>query len=142
MSTVALHHVEDGPGGARPVLLGGSLGTTVDLWRPQLSALAQHHRVVSQQPPDLPGVAIKSMGALAGEIEHQLDMVFLAWRYLEHLVKRRHFLAGDVAIRPRHLGSERDRRDRERHSLARVGLGGIAPRTRARCHMVGDTVEQ
>src|SRR6201999_122369 len=46
MSTVALHHVEDGPGGARPVLLGGSLGTTGDLWRPQLSALAQHHRVV------------------------------------------------------------------------------------------------
>ena len=46
MTTVALHHVSDGPAGAPPLLLGGSLGSTVEMWRPQLSALAEHHRVI------------------------------------------------------------------------------------------------
>jgi 3-oxoadipate enol-lactonase len=45
-NTVALHHTVDGPVGAPPLLLGGSLGTTVEMWRPQLATLAAHHRVV------------------------------------------------------------------------------------------------
>jgi 3-oxoadipate enol-lactonase len=43
---VALHHTVDGPAGAPPLVLGGSLGTTLEMWRPQLEALAGHHRVV------------------------------------------------------------------------------------------------
>src|SRR5262249_33093275 len=46
MTPVALHHVSDGPTGAPPLLLGGSLGSTVEMWRPQLPALAEHHRVI------------------------------------------------------------------------------------------------
>jgi 3-oxoadipate enol-lactonase len=43
---VALHQVADGPAGGRPLLLGGSLGTTLEMWRPQVATLAGHHRVV------------------------------------------------------------------------------------------------
>jgi 3-oxoadipate enol-lactonase len=46
MRTPALHHVLDGPAGAPPLVLGGSLGTTLEMWRPQLPALAEHHRVI------------------------------------------------------------------------------------------------
>jgi 3-oxoadipate enol-lactonase len=46
MKPVALHHVLDGPAGAPPLLLGGSLGSTVEMWRPQLPALAENHRVI------------------------------------------------------------------------------------------------
>ncbi|MDT5036012.1 MAG: 3-oxoadipate enol-lactonase, partial [Micromonosporaceae bacterium] len=44
--TVALHHVIDGPAGRPPLVLLGSLGTTLDMWRPQLAALTRHHRVI------------------------------------------------------------------------------------------------
>jgi 3-oxoadipate enol-lactonase len=43
---VALHHVESGPPGAPVLLLGPSLGTTVEMWEPQLEALSRSHRVV------------------------------------------------------------------------------------------------
>jgi 3-oxoadipate enol-lactonase len=46
VNTVALHHVVDGPAGAPVLLLGGSLGTSLEMWRPQLAALADRHRVV------------------------------------------------------------------------------------------------
>jgi len=42
----ALHHEIDGPAGAPPLLLGGSLGTSLAMWRPQLEALAQRFRVI------------------------------------------------------------------------------------------------
>lgn len=45
--TVALHHRVSGPPDAPVVLLGGSLGTTVDLWRPQVARLRRHWRVAS-----------------------------------------------------------------------------------------------
>jgi 3-oxoadipate enol-lactonase len=41
-----LHHAIDGPADGPVVVLGGSLGTTVDMWRPQLPALAGRYRVV------------------------------------------------------------------------------------------------
>ena len=36
----------DGPAGAPVLVLGSSLGTTADMWRPQLDALAERFRVV------------------------------------------------------------------------------------------------
>ena len=45
MNTVALHHAVDGPEAGPPLVLGGSLGTSL-VWRPQLPALAAGHRVV------------------------------------------------------------------------------------------------
>jgi 3-oxoadipate enol-lactonase len=46
MTTVALHHVGDGPADGPVLLLGGSLGTALAMWEPQLPVLAAGHRVV------------------------------------------------------------------------------------------------
>lgn len=44
--TVALNHTMDGPDDAPVLVLGGSLGTTTELWRPQVAALSARFRVV------------------------------------------------------------------------------------------------
>ncbi|MEU0240535.1 3-oxoadipate enol-lactonase [Nocardiopsis sp. NPDC006198] len=44
--SVDLHHVESGPADAPPLLLGGSLGATVDMWEPQVEALSTVFRVI------------------------------------------------------------------------------------------------
>lgn len=44
MTAVALHHVIEGEG--PPLLLLGSLGTTLAMWDPQLPALTERHRVI------------------------------------------------------------------------------------------------
>lgn len=44
--TVALHYTVDGPADAPTVLLGGSLGTTTQMWQPQLAALCERFRVI------------------------------------------------------------------------------------------------
>jgi 3-oxoadipate enol-lactonase len=44
--TVALHHVSDGPADAPVLVLAGSLGSTTEMWRPQLPALTARFRVV------------------------------------------------------------------------------------------------
>lgn len=41
-----LRHVVDGPDGAPPLLLANSLGTDVEMWRPQVAALSERRRVV------------------------------------------------------------------------------------------------
>jgi 3-oxoadipate enol-lactonase len=41
-----LGYTVDGPADAPVLVLGNSLGTTVDMWRPQLSALTERYRVV------------------------------------------------------------------------------------------------
>ncbi|HEY2203357.1 MAG TPA: 3-oxoadipate enol-lactonase [Pseudonocardia sp.] len=43
---VALHHVEDGPADGAPLVLLGSLGSTLDMWRPQLPAFTGRRRVI------------------------------------------------------------------------------------------------
>lgn len=45
MTAVALHHDSAGPADAPPLLLGGSLGTSLEMWEPQLR-LAQTTRVI------------------------------------------------------------------------------------------------
>jgi 3-oxoadipate enol-lactonase len=46
MSAVDLHHVLDGPADGAPVLVGGSLGTNLSMWEPQVPALTQYLRVI------------------------------------------------------------------------------------------------
>lgn len=46
MSSVALHHVIDGPTDAPVVMLSPSLGATLAMWEPQVGALAERFRVV------------------------------------------------------------------------------------------------
>jgi 3-oxoadipate enol-lactonase len=50
--TAAPHHRLDGPDGAPVVVLGPSLGTSMDLWLPQMPALTRAWRVLRY---DLPG---------------------------------------------------------------------------------------
>ena len=45
-ATVAVHHVEDGPAGAPVVVLAHALGTSLEMWEPQVASLARHFRVV------------------------------------------------------------------------------------------------
>jgi 3-oxoadipate enol-lactonase len=44
--SAALHHVTNGPAGAPALVLSGSLGSTLEMWRPQVDALAQRFRVI------------------------------------------------------------------------------------------------
>lgn len=47
MSTaVALHHVASGPLDAPVLVLGSALGTTTEMWNPELEALERSHRIV------------------------------------------------------------------------------------------------
>ncbi|WP_225992816.1 3-oxoadipate enol-lactonase [Actinomadura rudentiformis] len=73
----ALHHRLDGPEGAPLVVLGPSLGTSTELWDPQMPVLARRWRVLRY---DLPGHgrSPSPMGAvtvedLADEIVRSLD---------------------------------------------------------------------
>lgn len=43
---VALHHVSDGPAELPVLVLAGSLGSTTEMWRPQLPALTGRSRVI------------------------------------------------------------------------------------------------
>lgn len=47
MSAVALNHRTVGPADGPPLLLGGSLGTNLSMWEPQLPALAAARRVIA-----------------------------------------------------------------------------------------------
>ena len=44
--TVAIHHLDEGPRDAPVLVLSGSLGSTVEMWRPQVAALAQRFRLI------------------------------------------------------------------------------------------------
>ncbi|MEK6443347.1 MULTISPECIES: 3-oxoadipate enol-lactonase [unclassified Pseudonocardia] len=46
MSTVVLHHEIDGPEDAPVLVLSGSLGSTLEMWEPNLPALTSRFRVV------------------------------------------------------------------------------------------------
>lgn len=46
MSAVAVHAVVEGPDDAPPLLLSHSLGADLDMWNPQLPALAERFRVI------------------------------------------------------------------------------------------------
>jgi 3-oxoadipate enol-lactonase/4-carboxymuconolactone decarboxylase len=81
-------HRIDGPAGAPVLVLGSSLGTTADVWRPQLPALTARFRVVTT---DLPGHA---GGAHDG---HRLtidDLGRSLLALLDHLDVERASLAG------------------------------------------------
>jgi 3-oxoadipate enol-lactonase/4-carboxymuconolactone decarboxylase len=50
VSTVDLHHVIDGAEDAPAVVLFPSLGSTLELWEPQVAPLAEHFRVIRVDP--------------------------------------------------------------------------------------------
>jgi len=46
-SPARLHYVAEGPEDGPPLVLSGSLGSTLDMWRPQRTALSDEYRVIS-----------------------------------------------------------------------------------------------
>ena len=44
--SVELHHTVHGPADAPPLVLGGSLGSTLDMWEPQVEALSARFRLI------------------------------------------------------------------------------------------------
>ena len=50
MTPVELHHVIDGPADAPAVVLIPSLGSTLEMWEPQVEPLARHFRVIRVDP--------------------------------------------------------------------------------------------
>lgn len=70
MSSVPLNHIARGPDGAPLVLLGGSLGTDLSVWEPQIEVLSRSHRVIAfdtrghgGSPVPSPPYAISDLGA-------------------------------------------------------------------------------
>jgi 3-oxoadipate enol-lactonase len=72
-----LHHVIDGPTDAPVVVLGGSLGSTLEMWAPQMPALVDRFRVVRYDhrghggTPSVPGPY--SLDDLGGDVVELLD---------------------------------------------------------------------
>ncbi len=99
---VALHYVDEGPRDAPVLVLSGSLGSTLDMWRPQVAPLTEDFRVIrvdhrghggSPVPPGPYRIA-----DLAGDVLALLDTLGLsrvAWCGLS--------MGGMVGM---HLGSE------------------------------------
>jgi len=87
MSTaVALHHVADGPAGGPVLVLSGSLGSTLDMWRPQVGPLSERFRVLRLDHRGHGGSPVPPgpyrMGELAGDVLALLDTLGLervAW---------------------------------------------------------------
>jgi len=71
-----LHHRVLGPPDAPVVVLSGSLGTTLELWEPQLAALTEEFRVVAYNHPGHGGSRVtpgRTVDALAGAVLALLD---------------------------------------------------------------------
>lgn len=71
-----LRHRVLGPPDAPVVVLSGSLGTTLELWEPQLAALAEEFRVVAYNHPGHGGSGVapgRTVDALAGDVLALLD---------------------------------------------------------------------
>jgi 3-oxoadipate enol-lactonase len=72
---VSLHHRVDGEGD-RVLVLAGSLGTTLDMWEPQLPALTDRFRVVRFDHPGHGGSPlpyVRSIEGIAAEVAALLD---------------------------------------------------------------------
>lgn len=101
-ASVVLHHVDEGPRDAPVIVLAGSLGSTVEMWRPQLPALTEHFRVIRVDHRGHGGSPVPSgpyrVADLAGDVLALLDALGLdrvSWCGLS--------LGGIVGM---HLGSE------------------------------------
>ena len=79
--SVPLHHVVDGPADAPPLVLAGSLGSTVEMWRPQVDALAGRFRVIRLDHRGHGGSPVPpgpyAMPDLAGDVLALLDALGL-----------------------------------------------------------------
>lgn len=84
--SVELFHVDEGPRGAPVLVLAGSLGSTVEMWRPQVAALSGSFRIVRLDHRGHGGSPVPPgpyrMADLAGDVLALLDRLGLervAW---------------------------------------------------------------
>ncbi|GAA3003168.1 3-oxoadipate enol-lactonase [Streptosporangium longisporum] len=70
-----LHHEIAGPADAPPVVLAGSLGTTLRMWDPQMEALTPHLRVVRLDHPGHGGSPEGGAGSIAELGRGVLDLL-------------------------------------------------------------------
>jgi len=79
---VELHHVVDGPVDAPVLVLAGSLGSTLEMWRPQVAALADSYRIVRLDHRGHGGSPVPPgpyrMADLAGDVLALLDRLELS----------------------------------------------------------------
>jgi 3-oxoadipate enol-lactonase len=77
VTAVRLHHTVDGPVDAPPLVLAGSLGSTLEMWRPNLAALTGRFRVVRIDHRGHGGSPVPegpyAMADLAGDVLALLD---------------------------------------------------------------------
>lgn len=79
MTTVALHHRVDGPEGAPSVVLVHAIGTSMQMWAPQIASLSRDYRVISVdlrghgRSPAPPGPY--TIEELAGDVIAVLDVL-------------------------------------------------------------------
>ncbi|GAA3625953.1 3-oxoadipate enol-lactonase [Nonomuraea rosea] len=83
-----LHHRVDGPAGAPLLVLGPSLGTTMEIWQPQLPALTDSWQVLRY---DLPGHGGSAPAASGFTID---DLA----RAVLDLVQPEHFAVGGISL--------------------------------------------
>ncbi|GAA3410092.1 3-oxoadipate enol-lactonase [Streptosporangium vulgare] len=75
-----LYHEIEGPADGRPLVLAGSLGTTLEMWDPQMEALTGHFRVVRfdhRGHGRSPATGKCSIADLAGDVLDLLDLLGL-----------------------------------------------------------------
>lgn len=75
-----LYHEIEGPADGRPLVLAGSLGTTLEMWNPQMEALTEHFRVVRfdhRGHGRSPATGRCSIADLAGDVLDLLDLLDL-----------------------------------------------------------------
>ena len=79
---VELHHVIDGPEDGPPLVLSGSLGSTVEMWQPQVKALAEEHQVIRVDHRGHGGSPVPpgpyTIADLAGDVLALLDRLGLS----------------------------------------------------------------
>jgi 3-oxoadipate enol-lactonase len=86
MEAPLVHQVE-GPPAAPVLVLGSSLGTTAELWEPQMSALRTRFRVVRYELPGHAGAAVRDVATIEDLGSSVVDL-------LDHLGVPRASLAG------------------------------------------------
>jgi len=86
----------------------------------------EHRPIAREQTADLAGIALKPGCALAGEIKDQPHVIFFAHRDLKNLAKGRDLVPGNRTVGSRHLGAERDHRNRESDAAMRVCASVLA----------------
>jgi 3-oxoadipate enol-lactonase len=80
--SVELHHLADGPPDAPALLMGGSLGTTLEMWDPQVPALRAGHRIIRFDHRGHGGSPVPpgpyTIAALGGDVLALMDRLGLA----------------------------------------------------------------